>query len=259
MAEERLTEADDWEALWKRTKLPLIARPRRDLGTLFKRYLPRDPNLSLVEVGCAPGGWLAYFHKAFGYNVHGIEYVGSAVEITRRNLTMQGIPPQVDHADFFEIDTSQPRYDIVHSGGFIEHFDDLKLVVGKLCSLARQMVVTGIPNYLGINGWIMKTMSPRVWAAHRKIELDHLRRLHEQCGFETHFCNWYGGLQMTELTPRTEISSRRPPIWWVLETPRVAFNRLSYLASRTTGYFPRTRMLSRGALYIGTRKTPVSP
>ncbi len=253
MAEVRLTEAQDWETRWERVKLPLIARPH-DLGNIFRRHLPPEPNLALLEIGCAPGRFLAYFHKEFGYEVHGIEYVESAVEITRRNLEMQGVPAQIEHADFFEYDVSRPRFDIVHSGGFIEHFDDLDDVVARLCALARRTVVTSIPNYLGINGWIMKTLSPKVWAVQRKIDLTTLRRLHEQCGFETRFCDYFGGLQMTELTPRSEISTPRPPIWWVLETPRYAFNKVSGFLSRKTGYFPRTRMLSRGAVYIGIRR-----
>lgn len=251
---ERLTQKREWEEIWARVSLPVVARASHDLRRLFPRYLPPSSDNTLIEIGCAPGAWMVLFHQMFGYAVNGLDYADAAVDTTRKNLEMQGVPANVVKADFFDYDPPDCGFDVVFSGGFIEHFSDLQLVVGKITGLSRGYVVTLVPSVCGINGWICRVMRPAVYDAHMKIDVAQLQALHEANGLETLFCNWVGGLKFISIAPRRSLSSRRSPFWLLMEIPFRAFNVASELFGRLTLIHPRTRLLSTSLLYIGRKR-----
>ena len=64
---------------------------------------PPSGDLSFIEIGCAPGGWMAYFARQFGYRVTGVDYVRSACDKTTENLRLLSVTGKVVNADVFEI------------------------------------------------------------------------------------------------------------------------------------------------------------
>jgi len=211
--------------------------------------------MSLIEIGCAPGKWMAYFHKSFGYSVAGIEYVDSAATATKQNMELQGIDAKVLSVDFFEAEIPPASYDVVFSGGFIEHFHDLDNTVGRISKLAKQYVVTLVPNLYGINGFISKKIRPTVFYAHKRIDATLLRSLHERSELCTLFCDYVGGLQFITVAAGLPFFDRNKTLAETIDLPFRAFNGISRILSKSLGLYPRTRLLATSVLYIGQRKS----
>ena len=97
---------DYWEGVRRGSKLPKTIRAASipDEHAIFKRFLPQEGHgrTSLIEVGCAPGRYLDYFAKNFGYRVAGLDYAPEACELTRRNLAMLGVDAQIENTDLFQ-------------------------------------------------------------------------------------------------------------------------------------------------------------
>ena len=79
-----MTTKDKWEAVWAGIKLPTVTKPVYDIQNQLESYLPRTGARSLIEIGCAPGGWMAYFNNHFSYSVSGLEYAEAAAEATKK-------------------------------------------------------------------------------------------------------------------------------------------------------------------------------
>ncbi|MFH1037837.1 MAG: class I SAM-dependent methyltransferase [PVC group bacterium] len=251
-----LTTTEKWEKEWKDFPLPAIEKPPHDLRSLLETHLPAGSDYRLIEIGCAPGRWMAYFSRSHGYSVAGIEYGKEAADLTRRNMKMQGIPAEVLAEDFFRADIDPGSYDVVFSGGFIEHFRDLPAVVERICALSRRYVVTLVPNLYGVNGLISKAVRPAVYAEHTPIDRRLLERLHAGCGVETLFCNYVGGARLIMPGAKNAFFEKHRWCGRALNAPVRVFNRLSEAASRALGTIPRSRLLSDSLLYIGKKTGP---
>ena len=156
-------DVDYWKSVWSKVLLPQENTPesQHEIHRYLSGVLPASYS-SLVEIGCAPGRWLAYFHKQFGLAVSGIEYAPVACEKTVENLSQLEIPTDVHNCDLFSFDGAD--YDVVFSSGFIEHFQDPERAVGKIASLCKSggLVITIIPAMESLNWWISRTFRPEV-------------------------------------------------------------------------------------------------
>ena len=76
----RLTDRGYWENRWKRIREPKEIRRdtkhpvNSELIKIFDTYLPQQTGLNILEIGGAPGQFLAYFTKHFGYVPYAIDY-----------------------------------------------------------------------------------------------------------------------------------------------------------------------------------------
>lgn len=248
---ERLTTKEYWANVWEGVKLPDVRVPTGDTEQVLRKFLPQ--NKRLIEVGCAPGGWMAYYHQNFGYSVDGIEYVPDAAELTKANMKCLGIDDATIWCeDFFSIDTADYDYDVVFSAGFIEHFDDFTGVCGRLADVGR-IVVTVIPNLFGVNGLISRKVRPHVYDKHVLINLQKLREAHEANGLKTQFCNYVGGAQFFRLTDRNKFFQNRTGLAKCVDLPVRAFNRFSRFANQRLMFRPRACWCCPSLMYIGTR------
>ncbi len=255
MHDNRLTNKDKWEKVWAGIKLPHIQTPDYDLQTKLKTFLPRikTASYSLIEIGCAPGGWMAYFNNHFGYRVSGIEYAENAAGATKQNMEMLEIDADIIVDDFFSFDSNQNNYDVVFSAGFIEHFQDLALVMEKICALSNRFVVTIVPNCYGVNAFISKTIRPKVWAEHTPINVNMLDRLHTSCGIRTLFCDYVGGARLIMPGVHNDYFAKHKYCSRAVNLPVQVFNHLSENIGRFFHFIPRTRLLSASILYIGCK------
>lgn len=151
-----LTDPDFWDNFWKNTKIPaeidLNFSFERCMAKAFSGIFEANPNLTLFEVGCAPGRWLSYFHKNFGYRISGIDNSDVGCQKTMDNFKLQEIEGKIYRADFLTF-TPPEKYDIVISLGVIEHFDDPGFIVEKHLSFLAPggKMILGMPNFRGIN------------------------------------------------------------------------------------------------------------
>jgi 23S rRNA U2552 (ribose-2'-O)-methylase RlmE/FtsJ len=248
--DNRLTTKAKWEAVWAGTTLPVVRTPTHDIQKQLETHLPRGHGVSLIEIGCAPGGWMAYFSQHFGYCVTGLEYVETAAEVTTVNMRLLHIDARVLVKDFFALDC---KHDVVFSAGFVEHFREPSPVVEMLCSLSQQYVVTIVPNVRGVNGFISRTLRPSVYAEHYPIDVAMLDHMHARCGLKTLFCNYVGGARF--IMPAAHHAFFRKHEWCAiaLNAPFYVWNRLSNQVHRYGIPIPRTTLWSDSLLYVGKR------
>jgi SAM-dependent methyltransferase len=249
-----LTDRDYWDRLWNTKLKQMPKQPDPHAGRLLARFLPKSENMTLTEVGCASGNWLAFFHRVLRYRVSGIEYVEGVAVSTREKLQTMGIPCEIVIADFFDYVKTTNRFDVVFSGGFIEHFEDTSNVVSSLCSLSNEYVVSSVPNLYGVNGLISKWIRPAVYHAHVPISRELLRRVHEECGMKTIFCDYVGGLKLIRPGWGTPFFEKHRLAAFAVNVLPGVFNLVSQTTSRMTRVWPRTPLLSPGLLYVGRKQ-----
>ena len=223
-----------------------------DVLRVLHASMPRG-GLRFLEVGCAPGGWMAFFQKEFGYRVDGVEYVPEAAGLARRNLEMLGVEGEVICDDLFEMREAAKKYEVVFSGGFIEHFRDTNDVVARIADLTQDHVVTLVPNLFGINGAICKTVRPEVYDKHVLIDPETLREAHEKAGLTTQFCGYVGGLRLIKIAFGNRFFDRHYRLAASINRPVEYMNQVLRKINEWTGFPWSARWWSPSVLYVGRR------
>jgi len=155
----------------------------------------------VLEIGCAPGGYLVAFFKRFGMTPYGIEYSSAGCKLTRDRFIAEGLPPEnIIEMDFFDdaaISTLKEGFDAVYSRGFIEHFDNPREVVERHGQMLKSggLLIIQIPNLSGVNSWLSKRFNPVSHSIHNLgiMNLDAFCGLFPKERFEPLFCGYVGG------------------------------------------------------------------
>ena len=176
----RLTEKADWDDEWSKISLPSEVKRiegswLNELLYILDKYLPKNDDLSILEIGGAPGGFLVYMYKNFGYKIHAVDYSDTGCIKMKDNFNLLNIPVTISQKDIFSKSSNNLiRYDIVYSLGFIEHFTDLNMVVQKHRELLKPggILLIGAPNFLGINYFFLKRLAPKLLSKHNLPTMD---------------------------------------------------------------------------------------
>ncbi|HEY3194415.1 MAG TPA: class I SAM-dependent methyltransferase [Candidatus Dormibacteraeota bacterium] len=222
-----LTDESYWDAHWQGLRLPIAvdetrARPyQRAILRVFTKFVTPDPGGRALEIGGAPGGYLAYVARTFGLEAHAIDSSPVGCRQLEENFRLLQIPIHVYCRDALSGDLSDlPRFDLVYSLGLIEHFSDPVPMIRKHVELAKPgaLVVIGLPNFLGISAPIMRLTRPEVFSAHnlRTMDLRTWDAFQQEMGLEVVFRGYVGGWE-----PRIYASRRKgvpslminAPIW----------------------------------------------
>lgn len=177
MATKELTEKGFWDNYWeiRNSEVAEIKRSSEASGInaildLFEKYLPVNGDFHALEIGGAPGQYLIYMAKNFGYQLHSLDFSTVGNEQTLRNLTAANIKIDIYQRDLFSENLKEdlPLFDVVYSLGFIEHFEDINQVVKKHTDLLRPggILLLGVPNLGGVYGFFLKRTAPRLLAIH---------------------------------------------------------------------------------------------
>lgn len=167
--DNRLSKKEYWNDNYvNKVFLPVKLEPSSldlfSLDELFKKYLVLKKGADFIELGCAPGGWMYYFHHFFGWNVSGIEYAEEGVAIARNNMKMLGIDAEIIAEDILKYEP-ESRYDVVFSAGLVEHFydDGLSTLIQKHKDLVRESgyMILLIPNFQGWNYFYQKVINSK--------------------------------------------------------------------------------------------------
>ena len=176
-----LTEVDFWEKYWAGVKLPSEV----DHGFSFDRCLSKSlinvlpKEGEVLEVGCAPGKWLAFAARQVGLVPSGVEYSEGGVSATKRNFEALGIKyGRILAADFFNV-LPDKQYDVVMSFGFIEHFDDVDNVIQRHLDWLKPggTLILGVPNFRGLNQSIQSLLDQSILDKHN-LNIMNLRYFH---------------------------------------------------------------------------------
>lgn len=152
---------------------------------LLLKYLPKGEQYSFIEVGCAPGRILSYFHEQFGYRPFGVDYIQN-LDVVKGLLAKHGLQQAVLYnADLFDFNP-QERFDVVGSFGVIEHFTEWDEAVRRIVALAKPggYVVTTVP-YFRLGQYLLRRLlTPDALERHNldAMDLGKLKDLHQQEG-----------------------------------------------------------------------------
>jgi SAM-dependent methyltransferase len=194
-----------WNAIWE--KLPpveLYNGPACEHHPVLSRFLSNTGGGDAVEIGCATGNYMIYVNKEFGYRVDGIDYADN-MDYVRKNLSCNGIEDsELFHADLFRF-APPKKYDLVLSGGFVEHFDDHELVVKKHAEWAKPggLVVLIVPNLTHVHRLLCGWFEPEALRTHR-FPLMHrnvMRRTLEKTGLQVLHCEYHRTFRPTYNLP----------------------------------------------------------
>lgn len=182
-----LTEVKFWEDCWRDCQLPNEVNPHSPFDRCLAYTLAQrleGVQGDAFEVGCAPGKWLSFMAKTFGMKANGIEYSEAGMQATRRNFEILNLPIDTILAgDFFAV-TPEPRFDVVMSYGFIEHFDDPDIVVARHAAWLKPdgILIIGVPNFNGIYKPLQKILDQSILDKHNleTMRLDYFHGLEQR-------------------------------------------------------------------------------
>ena len=226
---------------------------------LLPELVARRASGRVLEVGSAPGHNLVQFHQRFGYEPYGVEYSASGVDANRALFRQHNLNPEnVIHSDFFA-ESFQEKYkeffDIVISGGFIEHFNDVGRVIDhhlRLLAPGGQLIIL-IPNLRGLNYWSTWLLAPDVLPAHNLSLMD-LKRFDsefQRSDLRKTFCGYFGGISLllSDLDRKTGAARILAP---VMRKAQLALDMATY--AMFDGRSCRNRFLSPYLGFIGTKQ-----
>ncbi|HEY8694208.1 MAG TPA: class I SAM-dependent methyltransferase [Chloroflexota bacterium] len=204
-----LTDESFWDDFWQTIAIPARPDPAlafdRSFSRVLQRHLQPDPELSLVEIGCAPGRWLVHCHERFGYHVSGFEYSAAGLAKTQENLDATGVPATVYAGDFMAADLPLERFDVVLSLGFIEHFDDPLDVLRRHALILKKggLLFLEVPNLRGLNLKLLQWTHSPLLAVHNLAIMDPavIEAMTKNLGLETIEIKYAGGYEPSFIDP----------------------------------------------------------
>jgi len=205
MIKDELTNEQFWDQYWENYQLPAEIKKNREelfqniLLETFEKYLPKDMNKTILEIGGSPGRYLVFMYKNFGYKIHSLDYSNMGYEKTLKNFEMLKIPVEVYNSDLFSAKLNLQKFDIVYSLGFIEHFNDLNLVIEKHLDILKPggILMIGVPNFSGINYWFLKILAPKLLSIHNidAMNSEKWKSFEQKFRLETIFKGYIGGFE----------------------------------------------------------------
>jgi 2-polyprenyl-3-methyl-5-hydroxy-6-metoxy-1,4-benzoquinol methylase len=199
-----ITTQSDWQDYWANYRFDRI--PDK---VVFEKYMPSlKQGKSFIEIGGFPGIHAAYFYKHGITDVTILDFYMDS-EIVRKLEKMNHLPEnaiQCITADFFSF-SSDKKYDIVFSSGFVEHFQNTFDVICRhvdLLSENGQLLIL-IPNFRGLNGLIQRWFDKDNLKAHnlRSMEIHFLQEIMQTFGLRDVRIE-YIGKPMLWLEPKPE-------------------------------------------------------
>ncbi len=225
---------------------------------ILKNHLPDMKGAKMLEVGSAPGTGLVTFNQRLGCVPYGVDYSEQGVETSRQVFIANNLnPDNVVQADFFsdEFHTKHKEsFDMVFSGGFIEHFADARDAVDRHVNLLAKgghLVIT-IPNLRGINYLVLKLFYKELLDIHN---LDIMRKAEFAKLFDNEkltplFCDYYGTLTLDVTAAR-----KNSPIRFILSAIKkleLITNLILHIVLR--GHDLNSRFTSPYLIFVGVKK-----
>src|SRR3990167_8359283 len=179
-----LTEKKFWSDIQENIKLPITVDLKRTpafikIDKVFKKYLPKNPGLKFLEIGCSPGRWLIYFNKEFNYQTTGVEYTEIGAKLTKDNLAASNTAGQILNEDIFQTSLPKESFNIVFSYGFMEHFQDSENVIKTHWNLIKKggYMILIIPNFKkSINYLVQRLIDKENIKKHKLISTANLKK-----------------------------------------------------------------------------------
>lgn len=147
-----------WDETWAhepRMRLPrAYSSSIRDKMRLLRQSV--QPGMKFLEIGCAPGKMLAWVAATLGAQVSGLDYSETGLAVAHRLFRELRLTADLRREDVFANSFTENSFDVVYSGGVIEHFEDPAAIVRTHVSLLKPggLALITIPNLGGLYGRI---------------------------------------------------------------------------------------------------------
>lgn len=204
-----ITDKEYWDKYWKNYQYDKI--PKK---VVFERFMPKlTRGINFIEIGGFPGVNAAYFYRRGIRDVTILDFHINK-EIVRNFEKINDLPEgtiQCIDNDFFAF-SSEKKYDVVFSSGFIEHFEDTRDAIARhidLLSEKGQLLII-IPNFLGLNGELQRRFDRENLDSHnlQSMKISYLKEIMQSFNLYDVSVG-YLGKPMVWLEPKPENQKRR--------------------------------------------------
>lgn len=178
----------------------------RAMDALFTRAIgAHSPaRRRLIEIGCGASHWLPYFHRAFGYDVSGIDCTVAGIRLSQAILGRAGVSGRIVQGDLFEPSPDWiGQFDVVVSFGLVEHFENISQIVSacaRYLSPGGQMI-TLVPTMRGRYSLAYRLLPPAVCRKHIPHSRETLAQAHTDIGLKVTHSDYVLGLPGIISTP----------------------------------------------------------
>jgi 2-polyprenyl-3-methyl-5-hydroxy-6-metoxy-1,4-benzoquinol methylase len=162
-------QADYWRSTHSQPRWRLPSRLNVGTNNLLRIISGHArQGMRVLEIGCAPGKFLAYLAQVQKASVCGLDYSEPGVAFSRELFSKLNLSGEIRCENIFTTTFPEASFDLVYSLGVIEHFDDARTIVEKHLFLTKPggSVVITIPNFGGIYGRIERHFSPELLNMH---------------------------------------------------------------------------------------------
>jgi 2-polyprenyl-3-methyl-5-hydroxy-6-metoxy-1,4-benzoquinol methylase len=171
--QNELTTEAFWNNYWKNIKLPSTVNNASTFDRCLSERLTEKIKQvgvkgQVLEIGAAPGKWLAYLSEIGDFKPSGLDYSSAGIEAMKKNFKLLNITPEDFYVgDFFEIFPKE-KYDVVMSFGFIEHFENPHQVIDRHLQWLKPggVLVLGVPNFNSIHGVLQYFLKKSILRVH---------------------------------------------------------------------------------------------
>jgi 2-polyprenyl-3-methyl-5-hydroxy-6-metoxy-1,4-benzoquinol methylase len=248
-----------WNDSWAASKLPDAMNPsdlsldnyvNRRFHDLFVNVFGglQTQSLKLLEVGCAKSVWLPYFSREFGFDVSGLDYSPIGCEMASKIIRANGVDAEIFCADLFSPPLSMlEQFDVIVSFGVVEHFEDTAVSLNSISALLKPggLLITSIPNMVGLIGHLQKILNKPVYDIHQPIDSAMLLDAHKLADLDVVKCEYFVassfGVANLEGVANNSLS-------WLLKKLLLGimarFSKLVWMIENIVGFFPPSKSLS---------------
>jgi SAM-dependent methyltransferase len=139
----------------------------------------------LLELGCGGSIWLPYFAKEYDFKVTGLDYSEKGCALAESILQNEGISGKIVCADLFKPPEKMiAAYDVVITFGLVEHFRDTTACLDAMSKYLKNggLLITFVPNMVGLNGWLQKKLNRRIYGLHIPLDSSGLISAYSDAG-----------------------------------------------------------------------------
>jgi SAM-dependent methyltransferase len=193
--ESALTDRRYWDDIWQLAdeqtpeEVPEI-RVDRDLYQAFIARILRAylrPGRRFLEVGAGGSAWPGWVASRLGAEAWGIDFSRAGLALAARAVRRDEAPVVLVEGDLFDRGKlPQHAFDVVFSGGFVEHFPEPAPLTERFAELVAPdgVVVTTVPNLDGLNGFLQARVDPDCFGRHVVHRPETLDAAHALGGLE---------------------------------------------------------------------------
>jgi 2-polyprenyl-3-methyl-5-hydroxy-6-metoxy-1,4-benzoquinol methylase len=187
---QSLTTAEYWTQRHPELADEVLSDRPHNIEQLFgaiDRVLRPGEARSVFEVGCVPGRGLMKFARRYGCIPSGSDFAEQLPAVAALIQSERPGGTFVSHDIGTQDVDGLGRYDVVLSGGLIEHFEDVEAILAKHVQLLEPggLLVLSTPNLQPVRAAYWRVFDPALLAAHNPAATD-LRRV--QAILERHGC-----------------------------------------------------------------------